>query len=301
MLRFSTIGRGIARGLCWPRLWWAMVLACFALPVPAEPLRFAPLPLEDRKVIHEQFQGLVSYLGEAAGRAVQVVYLNDYSEILARFRQQEIDLAYLGPLPYVILRRDFPEAEPLVCFRDVSGAASYTCSLVAYGGSGLTTEDLEGRHVGLTQPYSTCGYLAVSEMLATAGSSLEGDGNSYEYAGSHSAAALGVVQGRYDLAGVKTAIARRYGHLDLQVLSTSRSFPGFTLVANTRTVEPTTIERLRAALLALDPSADAAVRSRVASWGDHLRQGTVPPEVCDYAGVEDAIDRVPWPIPGARP
>jgi len=301
MLRFSTILCGVARNVRVRRLWWAVVLFSCSLPLRAESLRFAPLPLEDRKVIHEQFQGLASYLGEAVGLEVEMVYLNDYSEILARFRQQEIDLAYLGPLPYAILRRDFADAEPLVCFRDVTGAASYTCSLVAYGGSGLTTDDLQGKHIGLTQPYSTCGYLAVSEMLAEAGSSLEADANSYEYAGSHSSAALGVVQGRYDLAGVKTAIAQRYEHLDLQILSTSRAFPGFTLVANTRTVTAPIIGRLRKALLELDPRTDEQAGLLVASWGIHLRQGAVPPESCDYGGIEEAMGRVPWPIPGARP
>jgi phosphonate transport system substrate-binding protein len=263
-------------------------------------VRFAPLPLEERGIIYEQFKGLVDYLAEETGLLFRWVHHGDYADILGEFRAGAIDLAYLGPLPYVILRRDTPHAEPLACFRDSDGAASYTCSLVAWGADRRLPEGLSGVHVGLTQPYSTCGYLAVSQMLASAGRSLGADGNSFEYAGSHQAAALGVARGRYDVAGVKTAIARRYTHLGLETIATSSRFPGFTLVANTRTLSPDRIRRLRAALLDLDPSADAGLRARMGHWGRHIRNGAVPAARCDYAGVEAALAGLPWPIPGTE-
>lgn len=266
----------------------------------AETLRFAPLPLEDRKIIHEQFYGLVDYLQQETGLKIEMVQLGDYADIIDSFRRDELDLAYLGPLPYVILKRDFPAAEPLVCFRDVSGAASYTCSLVTYGDSGLDLEHLKGVNFGLTQPYSTCGYLAVSGMLHEVGLSLQKDGNRFHYAGSHSNAALGVARGEYEVAGVKTAIAERYLHLDLEIIAQSPSYPGFTLVANQDKLSPRSIERIRGALLALQPQTDARSRELVKRWGKHLRQGTVPPDQCDYSGVADALTKVPSPIPGAR-
>jgi phosphonate transport system substrate-binding protein len=259
------------------------------------------LPLEDRKIVREQFQGFADFLAEVSGRRVEMIEVGAYAEILDRFRRGEIDLAYLGPLPYVILRRDFVAAEPLVCFRDVEGNTSYTCSLVAYGDDGPGVGDLHDVEVGLTQPYSTCGYLAVSQMFDQAGASLDGDGNSYTYAGSHSAAALGVVRGDYDLAGVKSEIAARYAHLDLVVVAESRPFPGFALVANTETLDMETLERLRGGLLALDTTGDADDRARVSGWGAQLRHGMAQPDACDYDSVAEALDRVPWPLPGEPP
>jgi phosphonate transport system substrate-binding protein len=278
-----------------------MLAACWVAPTIADPIRFAPLPLEDPKIVREQFQGFADFLTEVTGRRAQMVNVVDYSEILARFRRGEIDLAYLGPLPYVILSRDFAAAEPLGCFRDAGGQASYTCSLVAYGGAVPDVADLRGLKVGLTQPYSTCGYLAVSQMFEQAGASLEDEANAYAYAGSHSAAALGVVRGDYDLAGVKSAIAARYAHLDLAVVAESGHFPGFALVANTDRLDRATVDRLRAALLSLDPAGNAEDRARVSNWGQQLRLGAVPPEACDYGGVASALERVPWPLPGAGP
>lgn len=275
------------------------LLAATAAPCTPSAIRFAPLPLEDRKIIHEQFQGLVEYLAEHTGVPVEVVHVGDYAEILERFQASEIDLAYLGPLPYVLLERSFPPAEPLACFRDESGSATYTCSLITTGESGLTLPEIKGMHIGLTQPFSTCGYLAVSQMLGEAGLALERNGNSFAYAGSHSEAALGVARGEYDLAGLKTAIAARYQHLDLHVIARSRPFPGFTLVANTESLDSDTLGRLQQALLALDPENDPADRARVRRWGRHLREGTVPASACDYDGVADLLEEIPWPIPGA--
>jgi phosphonate transport system substrate-binding protein len=283
----------------------AVGLVALALTAPVVPgeqvIRFAPLPLENTKIVHEQFQGLADYLQEETGLTIHWVRLSDYADIVEQFRAGDIDLSYLGPLPYVILARDHPATRPLCCFRDTDGAAAYTCSLVAFGGSGLTRIRLKGVRFGLTQRYSTCGYLAASQMLATAGLSLGGDGNSFSYAGSHSDAALGVVQGRYDVAGIKTAIAGRYKHMDLDVIATSPAYPGFNLVANAATLDPATIDRLQAALLRLDPEAHPELAGRMQGWGDPVRHGTVPPSECDYSGVAASLADLPWPIPAGGP
>jgi phosphonate transport system substrate-binding protein len=275
-------------------------LATQAGPESAAAIRFAPLPLEDKKIIREQFKGLVDYLSSETGLPIEWVHLTDYGDILEQFRQNKIDLAYLGPLPYVILKQGFHAAQSLGCFRDISGEASYTCSLVTNGDAGLNLESLKGVHFGLTQPYSTCGYLAVTSMLRKAGLTLEQNENSFRYAGSHSKAALGVVRGEFDVAGVKTAIALRYQHLDLVRIAESHHYPGFALVANLNTLDQTKLESLGKALLALQPMANPDDQQRVSGWGKHLRKGTVPASHCNYESVAEALRHIPWPIPGAQ-
>ncbi len=261
-------------------------------------LRFAPLPLENKNVIHEQYQGLLSYLSAQTGHNLRMKFYRDYAEIIEAFTNNEIDIAYLGPLPYVILKKQFAKQEPIVCFRDTEGEASYTCSLVVFGDSGLTLHSLHGVHIGLTQPYSTCGYLAVSEMLDDVGLSIDHDGNSADYAGSHSQAALGVIRGEYDVAGVKTAIAKRYAHLGLKTIAESKTYPGFALIANTNTMNSEEIRSIRDVLLKLDPAQSAENRKLTERWGSQFRNGAVTPEHCRYSTVYDALERLPWPIPG---
>ncbi len=263
-------------------------------------IRFAPLPLEDIKIIHEQFRGLSDYLQETTGYTLEWIHLSDYADIIDRFKANEIDLAYLGPLPYVILKRDYPAAESIGCFKDEEGQTNYTCSLITWGENNLAAESITNATIGLTQPYSTCGYLSVSQMLAEAGRKLDGDGNSFSYAGSHSAAALGVARGEYDVAGVKTTIAKRYEHLNTKIIATSRPYPGFALVANKNTLNKETFNRLKAALLKLNLQNNPELQERITSWGKQIRNGIAPPQECDYKNVSDALHGLPWPIPGSN-
>ena len=256
-------------------------------------LRFAPLPMEGRKILHEQFFGLTRYLQEVTGRAVELVDFEDYGALLDAFRNNLVDLAYLGPLPYALLAKSDDGVEPLACFREPDGESRYTCSLVGAGDNPVDPAKSRELHIGLTQPYSTCGYLAVSLMLETVGRSLEDPGIRFTYVGSHTEAALGVVRGEFDLAGVKTAVAKRYRHLDLRRLMVSRPFPGFGLYANRRSLASEDIARLRQALLRLDPLRVDGDRERLMHWGGSVRNGLVAPSHCDDQGLLDAVDRLP--------
>jgi phosphonate transport system substrate-binding protein len=277
-----------------------LLTGLFPLSAGSQPLRFAPLPLEDAKILYEQIGGLIDFVSERAGVTIDWVQFPDYAQLIAAFSAGELDLAYLGPLPIAILQRDYGQLEPLGCFRDLNGAPSYTCSLIAFADDQLRPEAIAGKHIGLTQPYSTCGWLAVSEMLRAAGRRLDSDGNRFSYAGSHSKAALGVAQGRFDVAGVKTSIAQRYAHLNLEPIAQSQRWPGFSLVANTATLSAPQIARLRAAMATLEHLEQQPVLAeRASAWGPQVRQGVVPPERCDYASVAAALDQLPWPSPSA--
>jgi phosphonate transport system substrate-binding protein len=301
----SPCGRQALPPTAWPGLSLGLAMAlALLLCAPAragQVIRFAPLPLEDSRIVHEQFAGLADYLQEQTGFEIRWVPLADNAEIIRQFQAGAIDLAYLGPLPYVVLARDHPAARPLSCFRDTDGETAYTCSLVAAADRGLSLERLKGLRFGLTQPYSTCGYFASSQILAAAGLSLAGDGNSFSYAGNHAAAALGVAQGKYDVAGVKTSIAARYRHLGLDVIATSPAYPAFSLVANAATLDEPTIEHLQETVLRLDRARHPELAARMQTWGEQIRNGVVPHGRCDFSGIAAALARMPWPIPEAGP
>jgi phosphonate transport system substrate-binding protein len=255
-----------------------------------KPIRFAPLPMEGRKILHEQFYGLIGYLQQAVNRPIELVDFSEYGALLQGFRDGEVDLVYLGPLPFALLAKTRNDVEPVVCFRESDGQSRYTCSLVAAGGSQIALATDQNLHIGLTQPLSTCGYLAVSQMLKRVGRRLDDPGIRYSYAGSHTAAALGVVRGEYDLAGVKTSVAERYRHLDLHTLAVSRPYPGLGLYANRSRLDTGVIERMRQALLDLDPVNSAFDRFQMRNWGESLRNGAIAPDQCSYHELLDVSD-----------
>ena len=275
-----------------------LVLSCHLAQ--AREIRFAPLPIEESRIIHEAFHGLVDYLSEEIRQSIKLVYYPDYQEILSRFQNSEIDLAYLGPLPLAILSKTFDGARPIGCFRESETEHGYRCALIAYGETDITLSTKPLR-IGLTQPYSTCGYLGVNQILEKHSRQLEEQDIRYAYAGNHTKATLGVVRGEYDLAGVKSSIARRYRHLNVKILSTGMTYPGHLLVANTHPLTPQVITKLQQAMLKLDPQNNPRQRQMMQDWGVTLRHGLLPPEQCHWQDVVDALQRLPDPIPGATP
>jgi len=260
-----------------------------------EPLRFAPLPMEDRKILLSQYEPFLDYLQEATGEDYEFRFYRDYARILEALWNDEVDLAYLGPLPYVRLTARDDRFVPLVTFLDETGQARYTCSLVGFVGDGLDLADLPGRRFALTQPYSTCGYLVTASLLRESGMGLEP--GSFDYVGSHSEAILSVVRGSHAAAGAKTGIVEKFAHLGVVALAESDPLPGFLLVANPRTTSRAQRERIRQELVALDP-ADPADRARLAQWGEAIRHGAVPVDDASYAPVRRLDDALADGIPG---
>ena len=271
LLRSPRLARALAR--------WLIALASLlpaALPASGETLYFAPLPMEQPEEVIKQVKPLLSYLEQRLGISIEIHYSTSYAEILERFRTGQIDLAYLGPLPYVSLRDSFPQAEPLVHFLEANGEASYSCALVSNGPP--LQKPLHQRRFALTQPLSTCGYLAVDALLRKQGARL--DQQRFRYLDKHDEVALAVARGDYDYGGAKTAIARNYAHLGLVVLAETPPLPGFALIANGRRLSGERMQALRKALTGLAPQ--QRDRTLMADWGRQFRYGAVPAADGDY-------------------
>lgn len=241
-----------------------------------EELVFAPLPMESPETVISQWKPALDHLGTALGAHLRIEYSENYAVILEKFRAGKLDLAYLGPLPYVALRERFPDAIPVVHFNEKNGQPSYTCAIVTLAESNLVLKDLRGKQIALTQPLSTCGYLATDGLLRRAGSDLEK--NRYRYLDKHDTVAIAVARGDYDAGGLKTAIAQKYAHLGLKVIAESPPLPSFALIANGKRLSAVRIAEIRAALVGGDPG-------RRVTWGDSIRHGAVPASDKDYDAV----------------
>ena len=198
------------RSLCCGLLLWASTLPAAA----TSPLRLAPLPMENREATVKAFNPVATYLQEALKVPVELVYFDKNSEIVTAMQNRAVDVAMLGPLPYVSGRQRGVAMEPLVLFKEASGEARYRCVLVAFGGDTLAVVTLRGKRIALTQPMSTCGYFGTNAILRMhAGITLED--MRYRYVNTHEAAAQAVVSGEADVAGIKDEFAVKFGALGL--------------------------------------------------------------------------------------
>ncbi len=257
-------------GLCLFLVWQAQSLA-------AEILRFAPLPLENRETVIRQFSPLLAHIEANSGQPTRFVFFDNYDDILQAFANAQVDLAYLGPLPYTRLRQRFAQAEPLVQFREADGSIMYRCVLAAFRGDHIRLPALKNRALGLTQHLSTCGDLSVNSLLQKhAGFGLQQ--TPHRYLGTHEAVALAIVSGEVAAGGMKESIARKYAGLGLEVLARTDLLPGFVLVANRATLSPSRITQLRQMLLTTPESV-------YSHWGAPIRHGMNPAADSDYANV----------------
>lgn len=275
---------------------------CITVASPAlaeRPLRFTPLPLEDRKILLSQFRPMLDYLQRETGLEYQFRVYENYGKILQALQDDAVDLAYLGPLPYILLTREDADFEPLVRFLNAEGGSYYTCSLVAFGDNPVELADLVEQPIALTQPYSTCGYLLTETLLRRHGRSLAQ--NRFDYTGSHSESILSVVRGTHVVGAAKSSIVDKYRHLHLRVIAESGPLPGFLLVANTRTTTAAQRQRIRAALTGLKPLRDAAARRTTQDWGDNIRYGAIPARDADYEPIRGLYEALPAGIPGIQP
>jgi phosphonate transport system substrate-binding protein len=229
---------------------------------------------------------LLDYLALELGVTIEIDYSESNEQIINKFKAGKIDLAYLGPLPYVTLKKTFSAAQPVVVFNEKNGGPFYTCALAVLDESAFNAKSIKNRTIALTQPMSTCGYFGTQEILHKLGSSLEV--NRYRYLGQHDEVALGVVRGEFDAGGLKTAIARKYAHLGLIVKAESSPMPGLALVANINRVSAERIGKIRNALLAVKEE----MRQ---TWGENIRNGVVPIKDSDYDVMRNlpTVDHIP--------
>lgn len=217
-------------------------------------LVYTPLPIEQPETVITANRPLVSYLSKQLKTPVAIRYEKDYEEILRLFQQGKIDIVHLGPLPYVILKKNYTKAEPVVAINELDGKASYTCAMVTAFDGPASVRQVR-RSIAFSQPLSTCGHLTAGYLLDKYGIKL--DDLHHEYLGNQDQVALAVVKGNYEVGTMKAAVAKKYTNLTLRIIEETPAFPGFLLVANEATMTPQQIAEIRKILLSTTPK-DAA-------------------------------------------
>lgn len=253
-------------------------------------ITFASIPMQNKNTLIKEFIPMLTHLRKKTSINIQMDYYRDYSELLEAFISGKIDLIYLGPLPYVSLKERYPYTKPIVSFKNQNGDSFYTCSLVSFMDENIDfSHPIIDKKVALTQPLSTCGYLSVEGFFQLNKSSLEK--NHYMYMGSHDKVALQVLQGKAQIGGLKTSIAKQYYGLGLNILSVSEAMPMFTLIANTKTLSSKTIDKIQNTLL-------KTPKDIYKQWGEKTKHGMGRSKEEDYANIIKLKESMTIPLNG---
>ncbi|MDD3608830.1 MAG: PhnD/SsuA/transferrin family substrate-binding protein [Halothiobacillaceae bacterium] len=255
-------------------------------------LVFAPLLLESHPDEIKGYLGPAELIENQLGRSVLIEGIDRYETLLNRFREGQIDIAVLGPLPYIALRGQSAEALPIVRFLEQDGRPSYSCALIAFADDVRPLGDYAGARLALTQPLSTCGYVSAAWLLKGAGLDIEQ--TAHEYLGRHDKVATAVVTGDYALGSVRENVAHRFASLGVRVIARTEPVPGFALVVNRASLSDEEIARLTEAFTRLAPRQRAEDAAATAHWNTLIRHGAIAAQDADYDALRAKIAQIGW-------
>ncbi|MDD3813145.1 MAG: PhnD/SsuA/transferrin family substrate-binding protein [Desulfocapsaceae bacterium] len=229
----------------------SLISLFFLFPQPgAAELVYVPLPVENSETVIASHTPMIRYLAEKLGVPIKIRYEKDYQQILQLFKEGKIDLVQLGPLPYVTLKKEDPQTQPIVIMNESDGKPAYTCALVTSFDGPQSVQEINSP-LALPQALSTCGHLAAALLLKDHQPDLEQLG--YQYLGNHGNVALAVVRGEFKAGVMKTQVARKFQNLTLKVLQETGSFPGFVIVGNKKTLNSKQAEKIGQLLIQASP------------------------------------------------
>lgn len=203
--------------------------------------------------IQSRFGPLAAHLAKELGRPVSVRVGTDYAEHEAAIGNDRVDIAFLGPAPYIQVVKKFG-AKPLLGRFQVNGKPNLFGVIAVRNDSGAKTlADLKGARIAFGDPESTMSYLVPRYMLMQAG--VPNGAARSSFLGAHKNVAIGVLTGDFDAGAVKKEVFDEFAAKGLRALAVTPGVPDHLFV--TRANMPAAdVERLRAALLRLKDQPD---------------------------------------------
>lgn len=168
-------------------------------------LRIALLPDENAATIIQNAEPLKKYLESKLQKDIELVVTTDYSSMIEAMRFGRIEVAYFGPLSYVLAKSKAPNIEPFAVGVE-RGSPTYNSVIIARAdGAVKTLEDVKGKMVGFGDPASTSSHLIPRALLAKHG--LIGEKHyTFVHLGAHDAVARAVQAGQVHAGGLSQPI-----------------------------------------------------------------------------------------------
>lgn len=217
-------------------------------------LRIALLPDENSSTIIQNAQPLKHYLEKALSRDVELVVTTDYSSMIEAMRFGRIEVAYFGPLSYV-LAKSKSDIEAFAVGTS-KGSPTYTSVVIVQADSSIKSiADLKGKVVAYGDQASTSSHLVPRAMLQDAGLVADQDYKTV-YLGAHDAVARAVESGKVPAGALSKPIFDslvKTGKLDgakLRVLAETKPIPNYPMAMQSK-LAPQLKEQIRAAFLGI--------------------------------------------------
>ncbi|MBI3148059.1 MAG: phosphate/phosphite/phosphonate ABC transporter substrate-binding protein [Betaproteobacteria bacterium] len=221
-------------------------------------LQIALLPDENASTIIKNNQPLRTYLEKELGKKIELIVTTDYSSMIEAMRHGRLDLAYFGPLSYVLARQK-SQIEPFAALK-AKGSTTYQSVVIGNVAAGIQrVEDIKGKTMVYGDKASTSSHLIPKSVLAEKGLTSGADYREH-FAGAHDAVAVAVQNGHAQGGGLsrpifESLVERKIVSLDkVRVLEYSKPFPQYPWTMRSD-LKPELKQKIRRTFLAIqDPA-----------------------------------------------
>lgn len=215
-------------------------------------LKVALLPDESPATVIKNNEPLKHYLSKALGKEIEIVVTTDYSSMIEAMRNNQIDVAYFGPLSYVLLKQKMKDALPFAA-KIEKGSPTYQAVIVAGAGTGINSlQDIKGKIMAYGDPASTSSHLIPKEMLLSQANLKAGQDYQEQFVGAHDAVAMAVQNNNAQAGGLSKSIYEslvQKGTIDpnkVKVIAESKPYPNYPWVMRS-TLAPELQEKIKKA------------------------------------------------------
>jgi len=230
---------------------WATPAARAAEPplAPLAPLVLAIHPYLPESEIQTRFGPFAQYLARELGRPVSIRVGGNYEQHNAAIGKDQVDIAFLGPVPYLRVVRQFGP-KPLLARLEVDGKSSLFGVIAVRKESALQNlAALKDARLAFGDAESTMSHIVPRYLLIKAGIP-QGAPARHKFLGSHKNVALAVLAGDYDAGALKKDVFDEFEAKGLRALAVTPGVPDHVFVARAN-LPRGDIERIHQAMLRL--------------------------------------------------
>ncbi len=236
----------------------ASITSIHAQDLDPKTLRVALLPDENASTIIQNAQPLKAHLEKTLNRRIELVVTTDYSSMIEAMRFGRIEVAYFGPLSYVLAKsKSDIEAFAVGVSK---GSPTYTSVVITQADSAIKSlRDLKGKIVAYGDTASTSSHLVPRAMIEDAGLVANTDYKTV-YVGAHDAVARSVETGKAQAGALSRPIFDslvKSGRIDgtkVRVLAETKPIPNYPMAMQSK-MAPALKAQIRSAFVDLkDPA-----------------------------------------------
>lgn len=168
---------------------------------------FGRVPATDVRVMYDQHQPFTEYLSDKLNKKVELKFYSSYSALIEATAKEEIDIAWFGPVSYVLAEQRIKEL-PVKLYPLVKpqrhGSASLECEIIVRLDSNINElSDLENKHLAFTDPKSSAGFVLPIAVIEAEGINIAPIDES-NYLRHYGNVAKSVYFGKFDAGGLYT-------------------------------------------------------------------------------------------------